>query len=104
MAAGGYLAVGTNTASNLRYVQWNNTGQLGFTQLGVADYLFSPIVPSPTQPTHVAYVWEAATRTMRLYWNGSLAGTSSGVSASFAMPYGQGWLGANPSGTETMVG
>src|SRR5262245_29700372 len=99
-----YLAVGTNTASNLRYEQYNNTGQLGFTQLGVLDYLFSPAVPSPIVATHIAYVWNATTRAMKLYLNGSLAGNSSGVAAGFAMPYGQGWLGANPGGTETMVG
>jgi hypothetical protein len=99
-----YLAVGANTSSNLRYEQWNNTGQLGFTQLGVADYLFSPAVPSPNIPVHIAYVWQSVTRTMRLYLNGSLAGSSSGVSASFAMPAGAGWLGANPGSTETMAG
>jgi CotH kinase protein/Fn3 associated/Lamin Tail Domain/Concanavalin A-like lectin/glucanases superfamily/Immunoglobulin I-set domain/Chitobiase/beta-hexosaminidase C-terminal domain/Bacterial TSP3 repeat len=99
-----YLAVGANTTSNLRYEQFNNTGQLGFTQLGELDYLFSPVVPSPAQPTHIAYVWNAATRTMTLYWNGSAAGTRSGVSANFAMPAGQGWLGANPSNTENMAG
>src|SRR6185503_13076259 len=103
-AGSAYLAVGANTSSNLRYEQWNNTGQLGFTQLGVADYLFSPTVPSPNIPVHVAYVWQVASRTMRLYLNGSLAGSSSGVSTSFAMPTGAGWLGANPSTTEAMAG
>ena len=99
-----YLAVGANTSSNLRYEQWNNSGQLGFTQLGVADYLFSPAVPSPNIPVHIAYVWQQATFTMRLYLNGSLAGTYSGASAAFAMPAGAGWLGANASTTETMTG
>src|SRR5687768_12435439 len=56
-----YLAVGVNTASNLRFEGFNNTGQLGFTQLGVADYLFAPAVPSPNVPVHIAYVWNAAT-------------------------------------------
>lgn len=99
-----YLAVGANSTSNLRYEQWNNTGQLGFTQLGVLDYLFSPPAPSPTTPTHIAYVWNHTTKTMTLYVNGSVAGTRSGVSTSFAMPTGAGYLGANPSGTETMTG
>ena len=36
---------------------------------------------------------------MRLYLNGILAGTALVVTASFAMPTGQGWLGAN-SGVE----
>lgn len=104
IAASGYLAVGANSVSNLRYEQHNNTGQLGFTQLGVLDYLFSPAVPSPTLPTHVTYAWNAAAQTMKLYLNGALAGTRSGVNAAFAMPAGQGWLGGNPSGGETMVG
>ncbi len=102
--ASAYLAVGANTPSNLRYEQNNNTGQLGFTQLGEVDYLFSPTVASPTQATHVAFVWTAATRAMKLYRGGVLAGTRSGVSANFAMPTGAGWLGANPSGTEAMIG
>ena len=33
----GYLAVGSNSSSSLRYEQWSDTGQLGFTQSGVAD-------------------------------------------------------------------
>ena len=55
-SASKYLAVGANATSNLRYEQWNNSGQLGFTQLGVLDYLFSPTVPSPTIPVHIAYM------------------------------------------------
>jgi hypothetical protein len=102
--ASSYLAVGANATSNLRYKQFNNTGQLGFTQLGVADYLFTPGVPSPQTPVHIAYIWESGPRTMKLYLNGSFAGSAPGVSASFAMPNGLGWLGGNPSGTETMVG
>ena len=102
--SGSYLAVGANRVSNLRYSQWPGTGQLGFTQLGVEDYLFNPPVASPTELAHVAYVWNAASRTMKLYRGGTLAGTVSGVSAGFAMPAGQGWLGANPGGTEAMVG
>ena len=102
--ASAYLGVGANSGSNLRFEQFNNTGQLGFTQLGVADYIFSPAVPSPNIPVHVAYVWLSATLTMKLYLNGSLAGSVSGVSASFAMPTGAGWLGANSGTTETMTG
>ena len=99
-----YLAVGTNSSSNLRYDLWNDTGQLGFTQLGVMDYAFTPGVPSPTQPAHVTYVWNSATSTMKLFLNGKLAGTCSGVSPGFAVPSGPGWLGANPQGGEPMVG
>lgn len=99
-----YLAVGTNTTSNLRYEQWQNTGQLGFTQLGVLDYVFNPSVFSPTNPTHIAYAWQSSTLTMRLFLNGVLAGTRSGVAAGFAMPTGQGWLGGNPGAGELMTG
>jgi hypothetical protein len=99
-----YLAVGANATSNLRYEQYNNTGQLGFTQLGVLDYLFAPATPSPVEPTHIAYVWNASTLTMTLYLNGSIAGTRSGVTPGFAMPSGAGWLGGNPGGGELMTG
>ena len=99
-----FLAVGANSTSSLRYEQFSDTGQLGFTQGGVADYLFTPGVPSPQAPVHIAYVWQSASRTMRLYLNGSFAGSSAGVSAAFAMPTGQGWIGGNASSTETMAG
>jgi len=56
IAGAAYFAVGTNVSSNLRYEQWQNTGQLGFTQLGVLDYLFAPGVPSQQLPTHRACV------------------------------------------------
>ncbi|MFO1500912.1 MAG: CotH kinase family protein [Verrucomicrobiota bacterium] len=101
---GSYLAVGENTHSNLRYELWFDTGQLGFTELGVLDYAFDLNPPSPTEPTHVTYVWNASDRSMDLYLNGVAAGSRAGVSASFAMPRGAGWLGANPSGGEGMVG
>jgi hypothetical protein len=100
----GYLAVGENSSSNLRYAQWADTREMGFTQLGEVDYLFTPAVSSPTIPTHVTFVWNAATHTMQLYLNGALAGTRSGVSPNFAMPRGQGWLGATAQGGEPMVG
>ena len=50
-----YLAVGANSSSNLRYELYNNTGQLGFTQLGIADYLFSPgdSLPHASHPHHL---------------------------------------------------
>ncbi len=99
----GYLAVGVNATSNLRLQQYQTTDQLGLTQLGVADYLFSPPVPTPLAPVHLAYVWDGA-GTMRLYLNGMLAGTCGGVTASFGLPTGQGWLGSNPTGGEGMVG
>ncbi len=99
----GYLAVGANTLSNLRLQQYNNTGELGMTQLGVADYRFTPGVPAPVAPTHLAWVWDGA-GTMRLFVNGTPAGIRTGVAGSFALPAGAGRLGANPSNGEGMSG
>ena len=102
-SVGGYLAVGANSSSNLRFEQHPDTAQLGFTQLGVADYLFSPAVPTPAQPRHVVYLWDG-NGTMQLYVDGAIAGSRAGVSSSFAMPTGNGRLGSNPSGGEGMTG
>jgi hypothetical protein len=102
--ADAYLAVGEVTTSSLRYAQWQNTRQMGFTQIGVYDYMFTPAVPSPTAPTHVTYVWNAAELSMKLYINGTLAGTATGVSDAFVMPSGPGYLGATAGGTEAMTG
>ena len=66
-SAGGtvaYLALGSNTGSSLRFEQSSNSGQLGFSQSGAPNYLFAPVVPSPTQLTHIAFVWNAAALTM----------------------------------------
>jgi hypothetical protein len=104
VGADSYLAVGETATSNLRYAQYSNTRQMGFTQLGVADYLFTPAVSSPTVPTHVVYVWDSTDLAMNLYINGALAGTNTGVSAAFAMPSGAGYLGSTSGGGEAMVG
>lgn len=86
-----HLAVGENTGSNLRHEGWNNTGQVGSTQLGVADYFFTAPVPSCTWPTHLAYIWNATALSVTLCVHGSLAGTTSDISDTFAMPTGQGF-------------
>lgn len=99
----GFLAVGSNSSSSLRYEQWNDTGQLGFTQGGVADYTFSPLVLSPTEATHVAYVWDGDGR-MDLYLDGTLVGQNTSVASSFGMPTGAGFLGNNAGSSEGMVG
>ena len=80
----GFLAVGENSVNSLRYEQWDDTGQLGFTRGGVADNLFTPtgdaaLVLSPTEPTHVTYRWQDAAQRMELYIDGGLAGSSDGV-------------------------
>ena len=99
-----FLAMGQVTTSNLRYVAWDNTGQLGFTQNHVADYLFSPAVPSPSLPTHITYAWNSVTLTMNMYVNGVLAGTTTGVSPDFVMPSGLGLLGDDGGGGELLLG
>ena len=98
----GFLAVGTNSGNSLRYEQWDDTGQLGFTRSGVEDYLFTPAVPSPTTDTHIAYRWTSGTSTMDLFIDGALAGSTAG--ATFDMPTGAGFLGNNAGNTEGMVG
>ena len=108
IAAGGrdgFLAHADADASNsLRYEQWDDTGQLGFTRSGVADYLFTPAVTSPATDTLVTYRWTDATDTMDLFLDGNLAGTTTGVSVAFQMPTGPGRLGNNPGNSEGMVG
>ena len=80
--------MGQNPDSSLRYESWGDTVQLGFTQLRVADYLFTPSALSPTWPTHVAYVWDSVTYTMKMYVNGYLAGATAAVDPNFVMPTG----------------
>ncbi|MFT5110295.1 MAG: hypothetical protein ACI9UA_005949 [Pseudoalteromonas tetraodonis] len=101
----GFLAHADADGSNsLRYEQWNDTGQLGFTRSGAADYIFAPAVLSPTADTHIAYRWTDATDTMDLFLDGTLAGTATGVSVAFQMPTGPGRLGNNAGNSEGMVG
>jgi len=110
-AQDGFFAVGENGTWNLRYEQWNDTGALGFTHLGVIDYLFDPVgdaepedLDSPTEPTHVTYRWEQASTTMELYINGVLTGTNS-EATEYQMPTGVGFIGAKDEvGTEGMTG
>ena len=100
----GFLAVGANGTWNLRYEQWDDTGQLGFTHLGVADYVFVPAVTTPEDPTHIAFRWDQPTTTMDLYVNGVLGGSQAAATA-FEMPTGAGFLGAkDAAGAEGMLG
>ncbi|YCM46683.1 CotH kinase family protein [Verrucomicrobiaceae bacterium 227] len=99
----GFLAVGSNSSSSLRYEQWSDTGQLGFTQGGVADYTFSPLALSPTEVTHVTYLWDGDGR-MDLFLDGTLVGQNTSVASSFNMPTGSGFLGNNAGNSEGMVG
>jgi len=85
LAASAYLAVGANPQSNLRLQQHNNTGELGMTLLGVADYRFSPAVTAPAETAHLVWLWDGA-GTMQIFVNGAPAGTRSGVASPFALP------------------
>jgi hypothetical protein len=98
----GYLGAGSNTTFSLRYEQWDDTGELGFTHGGVADYVFDPSVPSPTEKTHVAYRWDDGAETMELYLNGALSGSQS--APGFEMPTGEGLIGNVAGGNEGIVG
>lgn len=99
----GYLGAGSNTTFSLRYEQWDDTAQLGFTHGGVADYVFDPPVSSPTEQTHVTYRWDSGTETMDLYLNGALAGSQS--APGFEMPTGAGVIGnVSDGGNEGTVG
>ena len=61
---------------SLRLEQWENTGELGYTQYGAADYLFTPGVSAPIDEfVHLAYVGIPGTG-LSLYVDGQLAGTN----------------------------
>lgn len=101
----GYIGrADANAANSLRYEQWADTGQLGFTRAGVADNTFAALdAASPTTDTHVTYRWTQATGTMDLYING--APTDSITGATFEMPTGPGHLGnVAAGGNEGMIG
>ena len=99
----GFLAVGTDAANSLRYEQWDDTGQLGFTRGGVADNTFTALdATSPTEDTHVTYRWTSGTQTMDLFIDG--VATDSIAGATFDMPSGEGLLGNNGALSEGMVG
>jgi len=106
IAAGGqdgFLAVGSNATFSLRYEQWDDTGQLGFTHGGVADYLFTPAVISPATDTLVTYRFNSAAGTMDLFLDGTLAASAT-ATPSFEMPSGLGSLGNNAALNEGMFG
>ena len=106
--ASAYLAVGENEGDNLRFEQWRDTSQLGFTRLGVADYVFEPegedeAMMSPQAATHVTYRWDADDAVMSLFINGVLAGSNVDA-GEFTLPMGSGFLGNNSGGSEGLVG
>ena len=60
----------------LKLEQWDNTGEVGFTQYGVTDVTFSPSVVAPIgQFIDLVYVKNSIG--MKAYLNGALAGVSN---------------------------
>ena len=101
----GYIGrADANPLNSLRYEQWNDTGQLGFTQSGVADNTFTALdAASPAADTHVTYRWTQTGGTMDLFING--VATDSIAGATFDMPTGPGHLGnVAEAGNEGMIG
>lgn len=65
-----------SAAGALRLDQWQNTGRVGYTAFGVADYLVTPAVYAPLDKwVHLAYVADPAAG-VQVYLNGVLAGTN----------------------------
>ena len=63
-----------SAAGALRLDQWQNTGAVGFTAFGVADYRLTPDVLAPLDKwTHLAFVADPTGGT-QVYINGTLAG------------------------------
>ncbi len=63
-------------AGALRLDQWRNTGAVGFTRLGVADYRLTPDVIAPLGKwSHLAYVADPASG-VTVYLNGYPVGTN----------------------------
>ena len=101
----GYIGrADANPLNSLRYEQWNDTGQLGFTRGGVADNTFTALnAASPSADTHVTYRWTQTGGTMDLFING--VATDSIAGATFDMPTGPGHLGnVAEAGNEGMIG
>jgi hypothetical protein len=71
----------TNTA--LKLEQFNNTRKVGFTQFGLADYVFNYIAPLGTW-VHLAFV--CTTSNIQLYVNGTLQDSQP---ATIALPLGE---------------
>jgi hypothetical protein len=60
----------------LKLEQWRDTHQLGYTQYGVKDHLFSPAASAPVgQFTHIVYV--RTSNGLQLYVNGHFVGENS---------------------------
>jgi Concanavalin A-like lectin/glucanases superfamily len=60
----------------LKLEQWDNTGQVGFTQFGAADLTFTPGVVAPIGQ-FIDLVYVKNNSGMKAYLNGALAGTSN---------------------------
>jgi Concanavalin A-like lectin/glucanases superfamily len=63
-------------SGSLKLEQYFNTHQVGYTKYGITDATFVPAVISPLNDwIHLVYINQAAEDRIRLYVNGTLAGT-----------------------------
>ena len=91
--------------TSLRFEQWDNTGQLGFTEFRVADYFLTPVeggrVASPfNQWSHLVFVRNpAGPELVSVYLNGRLAGVSN-----IDIPFPTALLGATSIGGDAFSG
>ncbi len=74
---GASTAIAGTDAWAIKLDQWNETGEFGTTQFGVADNLFTPAVPSLFgEDVHAVFVSDSAAGETHLYINGAFAGTA----------------------------
>lgn len=92
-----HLLSGANYS--LRLEQWDGTSQLGFTELGIADYLFAPAAFAPLDAwAHIVYVADQGANTTEVYVNGVLVGT---VNAYITLPLDR--LGNVANGPDAII-
>jgi hypothetical protein len=76
-------ALGGDSTYALKVEQWSNTDEVGISQSGVADYVFTPAYTLPLNTwTHVAYV--ATSSSVTFYANGVAKGTVT--ASNFELP------------------
>jgi len=95
------LAVGANSTWELRANQHNDNENMGYTHLGVEDYLSG--VPSSDEAKYVVFRFIRNISIMEIYLDGLLA--SRDFAWEFQMPTGNGFVGArNASAASAMTG
>ena len=76
---GGSTAIAGNDAFALKLDQWNNTGNIGFTEFGVVDYVFEPWGQGSPETVfeeniHLTFVNNKTVGEVLIYVDGELAG------------------------------